>query len=190
MKAAGMIPLANGGIRYDDGMKFEIALAGISPESMRAISSSIPSLEGQGSPGCVRTASQVRQHDETRTSRRSHGRESAGFRQGRYGHGADGRLGARQFVQAGATLADFSSGPAPQESGPPCFDLNADCFIFWKPKGADLEAGQKLFAETVMQPSTQEMYSKITGSIPARTDVNLAAEGFTGRAAQLGAEFA
>jgi len=30
-----------------------------------------------------------------------------------------------------------------------------------------------------MQPSTQEMYSKITGSIPARTDVNLAAEGFT-----------
>jgi glucose/mannose transport system substrate-binding protein len=30
-----------------------------------------------------------------------------------------------------------------------------------------------------MEPSTQEMYSKITGSIPARTDVNLAAEGFT-----------
>ena len=30
-----------------------------------------------------------------------------------------------------------------------------------------------------MEPSTQEMYSKITGSIPARTDVNLAADGFT-----------
>jgi glucose/mannose transport system substrate-binding protein len=83
------------------------------------------------------------------------------------------------LFKAGATAADFSSGPAPQESGPPCFDLNADCFIFWKPKGADLDAGQKLFAEIVMQQSTQEMYSKITGSIPARTDVNLAAEGFT-----------
>ena len=30
-----------------------------------------------------------------------------------------------------------------------------------------------------MQPATQEMYSKITGSIPARTDVDLSASGFT-----------
>ena len=34
-------------------------------------------------------------------------------------------------------------------------------------------------AELVMQPSTQEMYSKITGSIPARTDVDLSVQGFT-----------
>ena len=38
---------------------------------------------------------------------------------------------------------------------------------------------QKLFAEIVMESKTQEMYSKITGSIPARTDVSLAGEGFT-----------
>ena len=30
-----------------------------------------------------------------------------------------------------------------------------------------------------MQPTTQEMYSKITGSIPVRTDVDLSAAGFT-----------
>ena len=41
-----------------------------------------------------------------------------------------------------------------------------------------------------MEPSTQEMYSQITGSIPVRTDVDLAAEGLDRRAAQLGAEFA
>src|SRR5271163_2405883 len=35
MKEAGMIPLANGGIRWDDGMKFEIALAGIDPDVYR-----------------------------------------------------------------------------------------------------------------------------------------------------------
>ena len=83
------------------------------------------------------------------------------------------------LLRAGATEADFSSGPAPQDSGPPCFVLNADCFIFWQQKAADLQAGQKLFAEIVMQPATQEMYSKITGSIPARTDVDLSAPGFT-----------
>jgi len=36
MKAAGITPVANGGIRWDDGMKFEIALAGISPAAYRA----------------------------------------------------------------------------------------------------------------------------------------------------------
>ncbi len=35
-----------------------------------------------------------------------------------------------------------------------------------------------MFAELVMQTSTQQMYTKSTGSIPARTDVNLATEGF------------
>src|ERR1700710_805767 len=35
MQAAGIIPLANGGIRYDDGMKWEIALNGISPAAYR-----------------------------------------------------------------------------------------------------------------------------------------------------------
>src|SRR5471030_1173406 len=36
MKAAGIIPVANGGIRWDDGMKLEIALAGISADAYRA----------------------------------------------------------------------------------------------------------------------------------------------------------
>ena len=35
MKAAGITPVANGGIRWDDGMKWEIALCGISPEAYR-----------------------------------------------------------------------------------------------------------------------------------------------------------
>src|SRR5260221_10417623 len=35
MKSAGMTPVANGGNRPDDGQKFEIALAGISPEIYR-----------------------------------------------------------------------------------------------------------------------------------------------------------
>ena len=35
MKAAGIVPLANGGIRWDDGMKWEIALNGISPAAYR-----------------------------------------------------------------------------------------------------------------------------------------------------------
>src|SRR5471030_270349 len=36
MKGAGITPVANGGIRWDDGMKLEIALSGISCEAYRA----------------------------------------------------------------------------------------------------------------------------------------------------------
>jgi glucose/mannose transport system substrate-binding protein len=35
MKAAGITPVANGGIHWDDAMKWEIALCGISPEAYR-----------------------------------------------------------------------------------------------------------------------------------------------------------
>lgn len=35
MQAAGITPVANDGIRWDDGMKFEICLAGISPAAYR-----------------------------------------------------------------------------------------------------------------------------------------------------------
>jgi glucose/mannose transport system substrate-binding protein len=57
--------------------------------------------------------------------------------------------------------------------------MNADAFILWKRKEADLQAGQLLFAKLVMQLSTQEMYSHITGSIPVRTDADLSGQGWS-----------
>jgi glucose/mannose transport system substrate-binding protein len=181
MKAAGMIPLANGGIRWDDGMKFEIALAGIDPVVYRR---AIMQLDADALKGkeVLAAFDQLRKFASwmnPNIAAQGWAVNLPAFVKGDMGMVLMGGWAQGNLLRAGATAADFSSGPAPQESGPPCFDLNADCFIFWKPKGADLEAGQKLFAELVMQTSTQEMYSKITGSIPARTDVNLATEGFT-----------
>ena len=76
MKAAGMTPIANGGIRWDDGMKFEIALAGISPDVYRRAIMKLDDegAEGQGGAGGVRAAAQARQLDESRTSPRRPGR--------------------------------------------------------------------------------------------------------------------
>ena len=62
--------------------------------------------------------------------------------------------------------------------------MNADAFIFWQQKAADLQAGQLLLAKLMMQLSTQEMYSHITGSIPVRTDADLSGAGLVGRPAQ------
>src|SRR5262249_27628049 len=69
--------------------------------------------------------------------------------------------------------------PGPSNNGKPVFLLNADAFIFWQRKEADLQAGQKLMAELVMDPAIQTMYSQITGSIPVRTDIDLAGGGWS-----------
>jgi glucose/mannose transport system substrate-binding protein len=181
MKAAGMLPLANGGIRYDEGMKFEIALAGISPDVYRR---AIMQLDTDALKGkeVLAAFEQLRKFSNVMNpniAAQPWAVNLPAFVEGDMGMVLMGGWAQGNLLKAGATVADFSSGPAPQESGPACFDLNADCFIFWRPKGADIEAGQKLFAEIVMQTATQEMYSKITGSIPARTDTNLSVEGFS-----------
>jgi glucose/mannose transport system substrate-binding protein len=181
MKEAGMIPLANGGVRWDDGMKFEIALAGIDPDVYRR---AIMQLDTDA----LKSKQVLAAFEQTRRfanwmnpniAAQSWGVNLPAFMKGDMGMVLMGGWAQGNLLRAGATPADFSSGPAPQDTGPPCFDLNADCFMFWKQKAADLQAGQKLFAEIVMQPAVEEMYSKITGSIPARTDVDLTAEGFT-----------
>jgi glucose/mannose transport system substrate-binding protein len=181
MQAAGMIPLANGGIRWDDGMKFEIALAGIDPVVYRRaiMQLDMDALKGKEVLAAFDQLRKFANWMNPNIAAQGWAVNLPAFVKGDMGMVLMGGWAQGNLLRAGATPADFSSGPAPQESGPPCFDLNADCFIFWKPKGADLEAGQKLFAELVMQTSTQEMYSKITGSIPARTDVDLSTEGFT-----------
>jgi glucose/mannose transport system substrate-binding protein len=181
MKAAGMTPVANGGNRPDDGQKFEIALAGISPEIYRR---ALMQLEPDAlnSKEVLAAFEQLRKFSSymnPNIAAQPWAVNLPGFVKGEFGMVMTGGWAQGNLFKAGATVADFSSGPAPQDSGSPCFDLNADCFIFWKSKSADLDAGQKLFAEIVMESKTQEMYSKITGSIPARTDVNLEGEGFT-----------
>ncbi len=181
MQAAGMTPVANGGIRWDDGMKFEIALAGISPEIYRRAIMELDSgaLNSKEVLAAFAQLRKIASWMNPNIAAQSWGVNLPAFVQGDMGMVLMGGWAQGNLLRAGAPETAFTSGPAPQESGPPCFDLNADCFIFWRQQAADLQAGQKLFAEVVMQPSTQEMYSKITGSIPARVDVDLSASGFT-----------
>jgi glucose/mannose transport system substrate-binding protein len=80
---------------------------------------------------------------------------------------------------AGFKFDDFMITPGPSDNGKPVFLLNADAFIFWQRKEPDLQAGQTLMAQLVMDPAIQTMYSQITGSIPVRTDVDLSGEGWS-----------
>ncbi|GGI25481.1 ABC transporter substrate-binding protein [Bradyrhizobium guangdongense] len=182
MKAGGVpYPVANGGTRPDDGQKFEAALAGISPAVYRAAIMNLDEKALQAAE--IKAAfAQVRkiadwmdpnvgaQHFSTNLKR---------FVEADMGMMIMGGWAQGVLRNAGFKFEDFTIVPGPSDNGKPVFLLNADAFIFWQRKEADLQAGQTLMAQLVMDPAIQTMYSQITGSIPVRTDVDLSGEGWS-----------
>jgi glucose/mannose transport system substrate-binding protein len=181
MKAAGITPVANGGIRWDDGMKFEIALAGLSPEAYRTAIMELDERTLRG-PEVVAAFRQLRQISEGMDPAAA-GQHYSTFLP-RFIRGEMGMLfmgGWAQGVIAhnGFGPQDYMIGQAPVDNGKPCFVLNADAFIFWRRREPEFQAGQTLFANLVMSKRVQEMYSKNTGSIPVRTDMDLSGPGWS-----------
>lgn len=181
MKAAGIIPVANGGIRWDDGMKFEIALGGLSPDAYRKAIMELDDKTLRG-PEVVAALAQTRklsdwlppgvagQHYSTFLPKFVSG-EAGMLLMGGWAQGVIRHLGHQD--------SDYLLGPAPQDNGKPAFILNADALIFWQRREPEFKAGQQQFAKLVMQPATQTMYSQTTGSIPVRTDIDLNGPGWS-----------
>ena len=182
MKAAGVThPLGNGGTRPDDGQKFEAALAGISPTIYRA---AIMNLDDKAlkAPEMRAAFAQVRKIADwmdPNTAAQHYSVNLKRFVAGEMGMMINGGWAQGVLINAGFKLDDFIIAPGPSDNARPVFLLNADAFIFWQRKEPDLQAGQKLMAELVMDPAIQTMYSQITGSIPVRTDVDLSGPGWS-----------
>ena len=181
MKAAGITPVANGGIRWDDGMKLEIALAGISPDVYRG---ALMKLD----PKALKSAEMLQAFAQLRkivgwmdptTAAQHYSVHLPKFLKGEMGMLMMGGWAQGVIRNLGGKLDDVLITSAPQDDGKPCFVLNADSMIFWKRKEADLVAGQQLLAKLMMQKDVQEKYSQTTGSIPVRTDVDLSGPAWT-----------
>jgi glucose/mannose transport system substrate-binding protein len=182
MKAAGMTyPLANGGTRPDDGQKFEASLAGANPAVYRAAIMNLDEKALKG-PEIKAAFAQVRKISEwcdPNVGAQPYATNLKRFIDGDMGMLIMGGWAQGVLRNAGFKLEDFMIVPGPSDNGKPVFLLNADAFIFWQQKEADLQAGQTLMAQLVMDPAIQTMYSQITGSIPVRTDVDLSGPGWS-----------
>ncbi|MEY4679716.1 MAG: hypothetical protein RLZZ276_1365 [Pseudomonadota bacterium] len=182
MKAAGVAhPIANGGTRADDGQKFEAVLAGLSPGAYRKAIMELDDKALAG-PEMRATFAQLRRIADwmdPNTAAQHYSVFLPRFVAGEMGMMIQGGWAQGVLLNAGYKLDDFIIAPGPTDNGKPVFVLNADAFIFWQRKEADLQAGQKLMAELVMMPEIQAMYSQITGSIPVRTDVDLSGAGWS-----------
>jgi glucose/mannose transport system substrate-binding protein len=181
MKAAGITPVANGGVRWDDGMKFEICLAGISPAAYRRALMELDADTLKG-PDVVAAFAQLRKLADwmdPNVAAQDFTPYISPMIQGRAGMMLMGGWLQGMIAEAGYHFSDYVAGPAPQDKGQPCFVLNADSFIFWKQKQPDLQAGQTVLANLIMSKDVQRLYSQITGSIPVRTDMDLSGAGWS-----------
>ena len=181
MKQAGIVPLANGGLNWDDAMKWEIALLGISPATFRK---AIMDLDGTALKGAdvLQAFRQLRKFanwSDPGAAGQHYSVFIPRFMRGEMGMMLMAGWAQGVFKRAGFQTSDYIVGPAPQDDGKVAFDLNADEFIFWKNKRPDMQAGQTLLAKIVMAKDFGPLYSQITGSLPIRTDVDLSAPGFT-----------
>jgi glucose/mannose transport system substrate-binding protein len=181
MKAAGMTPVANGGIKWDDGMKWEIALCGISPDAYRKAVMELDdaALNGPEVLAAFRQFRKLGEYSDPAAAGQHYSTFIPRYMKGDMGMLLMGGWAQGVFKDAGFQLSDYMVGPAPQDDGKIAFDLNSDEFIFWQKKQPEYQEGQKLLAKIVMSKEFGPMYTQITGALPVRTDTDMSDAGFS-----------
>jgi glucose/mannose transport system substrate-binding protein len=180
MKAAGITPLANGGIKWDDGMKWEIALCGISLDAFRKALMELAdkTLKGPEVLAAFRQCRKLAEWSDPGVASQDYTTFVPRFMKGEMGMLLMGDWAAGILKRGGFQTSDYIVGPAPSDEGKIAFDLNSDEFIFWEKPQPEFKAGQKLLADIVMSKELGTLFCQVTGSIPVRTDTDLTAPGF------------
>ena len=181
MKTAGITPVANGGLKWDDGMKWEIALCGINLESFRKALMELDdkTLKGPDVLAAFRQCRKLAEWSDPGVASQDYTTFVPRFMKGEMGMLLMGDWAAGIYKRGGFKTSDYLVGPAPADDGKIAFDLNSDEFIFWQKPQPEFQAGQKLLAGIVMSKDLAPLFCQITGSIPVRTDTDLSAEGFS-----------
>ncbi|HEY8682059.1 MAG TPA: ABC transporter substrate-binding protein, partial [Rhodanobacter sp.] len=180
MKAAGITPIANGGIRWDDGMKWEIALCGVSLDAYRKALMELDekTLKGPEVLAAFRQCRKLADWSDPGIASQDYTTFVPRFMKGEMGMLLMGDWAAGIYKRGGYKVSDYIVGPAPADDGKIAFDLNSDEFMFWQKPQPEFQEGQKLLAKIVMAKEFGPLFCQITGSIPVRTDTDLSAEGF------------
>jgi len=176
MQAAGITPVAHGGLAWTDTLYFDLTLIGISPDAYRSAVMNLDDKALRG-PEVLAAFKQLRQLTEWMNPANAGQHWSTFIPQimrGEYGFVMMGGWASGVFKRGKFEEGkDYLCGPSPSNSPKPVFDLNADGMIFWDTKNADLLAGQKITAQVAMGKDFNRIFSQIQGSIPARTDIDL-----------------
>jgi glucose/mannose transport system substrate-binding protein len=162
-------------------MKWEIALCGISPDAYRKAIMQLDdaALKGPESLAAFRQLRKFADWSDPGVAGQHYSTFLPRYMKGELGMLLMGGWAQGVFQHAGFQLSDYLVGAAPQDDGKIAFDLNSDEFIFWQKQQKEFQDGQTLLAKIVMAKDFGPMYCQITGSIPVRTDTDMADPGFS-----------
>jgi glucose/mannose transport system substrate-binding protein len=177
MAQAGITPVAHGGLPWADTMYFDIALLGVSADAYKRAIMALDDKALRG-PEVLSAFKQLRQMTEWMNPANA-GQHWSVFipplMKGEYGFLLMGGWASGVFKRGKFEEGkDFLCGMAPSSSSKPVFSLNADGLIFWETKNPDYQAGQKIAAKVAMSKEFSRTFTQINGSIPVRTDIDLA----------------
>ena len=175
LQAAGITPLAHGGQAWQDATVFETVVLGVGgPEFFHK---ALVELDQEA----LTSDTMVAVFDQMRTMRgyvddnfsgRDWNLATAMVMNGEAAFQIMGDWAKGEFMAAGKVPGeDFLCASTPGDG----YLYNVDSFAMFDVDGDDKVAGQALLAELIMGPNFQEVFNLNKGSIPARTDVDLAA---------------
>lgn len=182
MKAAGIAtPVATGGLGWADTMDFELVLAGMSSDTYKKAIMQLDDKALRG-PEVLAAFKELRRLTGWMNPANAGQHWSVfvpNMMRGEYGlmlmhGGASGVLKRANLVEG----KDYLCGPSPDDNAKPMFDMNVDSIIFWDTKNADFLAGQQATAKVAMGREFNQVFTKINGSIPVRTDIDLSDQAY------------
>lgn len=174
IKAAGYIPLAHGDQSWQDVTLFEIvALAVLDAREYRQafVDLDMDILSGSKMAEVFRYFKKLREYVDPNARGRTWNEATNMVIRGEAAMQLAGDWAKGEFIAAGKKPAqDYLCVVAPGTQGK--FSYNIDSFVFFNSPAGALNQGTEDLASTIMSKTFQEAFSRVKGSIPARTDTS------------------
>lgn len=176
MEAAGIIPVALGGQKWQEITLFEAVGFGMGIDWYRKAFVELDD-EALNAPEMIETLVQLRKMMDwvdSASPGRDYEETAAMMLAGEAGFQfmGDWELGAL-FKQNAEVDKDYYCLTTPTKDGEEGFILNADSIALFKSDDPNETAGQELFARIGMGPEFQFAFNHVKGSIPPRNDIDL-----------------
>ncbi len=176
LQEAGVIPLAHGGQAWQDATLFEaIALDVLGSEDYNKafVEHDMAVLSGDKMVEVFTLMQKMKQYIDKDSAGRDWNIATAMVINGEAGMQVMGDWAKGEFAAAGKQAGtDFVCVPAFGTGGQ--FTFNIDSFAFFALKDEENTKAQKALAQTILTKEFQEVFNLNKGSIPVRTDMDLA----------------